>query len=215
MTIDPRVCAEPLPRAFPSRRGCPSSNANTVVPRSSRPMAMLMLLLPTSPPLPPPPSSPSPSSSPPSLSSYCRRLWSSWSLPPLRLLTSRPPLLCSPPPDSFHSLSRFRVHRVEEGTPSTLPPPPFCISRLAKPHLRGKGSRNKVSIIGRSRCVVSLFEPWCVVSRPPKSPPPLAHFFLISRRGRNKSWSNVSCSDFFFFPSVSKGILPSRSAVSF
>lgn len=139
MTIDPRVCAEPLPRAFPSRRGCPSSNANTVVPRSSRPMAMLMLLLPTSPPLPPPPSSsPSPSSSPPSLSSYCRRLWSSWSLPPLRLLTSRPPLLCSPPPDSFHSLSRFRVHRVEEGTPSTPPPTPFLYISSCQTSLEGE-----------------------------------------------------------------------------
>lgn len=180
MTIDPRVCAEPLPRAFPSRRGRPSSNADTVVPRSSRPMAMLMLLLPTSPPLPPPPSSPSPSSPPPSLSSYCRRLWSSWSLPPLRLLTSRPPLLCSPPPDSllFIRCLVFVSTVWKKGHP---PPPPFCISRLAKPHLRGKGSRNKASIIGRSRCVVSLFEPWCVVSRPPKSPPPLAHFFNVQK----------------------------------
>lgn len=145
VTIDPRVCAEPLPRAFPSRRGRPSSNADTVAPRSSRPMAML--LLPTSPPPLPPPSSPP--SSPSSLSSYCRRLWSLWSLPPLRLT--------SPPDYSFCLSSRF-VSTVWKAPPHPL----FCISRLAKPHQRGKGSLNKASFIRRSRYVVSVLEPWCV-----------------------------------------------------
>lgn len=147
MTIDLRVCTEPLPRAFPSRRGRPSSNADTVVPRSSRPMAMLMLLLPTSPPpLPPPPSSPSPPS-PPALSSYCRRrLWSLWSLPPLRLLTSRPPLLFSTPPDSFHSLSCFRVY-LPRGR-RDAPPPPFLYISSCQTSLQGERVSKQVSIMG-------------------------------------------------------------------
>lgn len=34
--------------------------------------------------------------------------------------------------------------------------------------------------------MVSLLEPWCVVSRPPKSPPPLAHFFFNVQKGEER-----------------------------
>lgn len=138
VTIDPRVCAQPLPRAFPSRCGRPSSNVDSVAPRCSRPMAV-MLLLPTSPPLPPPSSPPS---SPSFFSSYCRLLWSSWSLPPLRLLLTI----------FFSFVVLFRVHCVE-GTPRSS-------VNLVLPNLtRGgaKGSRNKASFVERLRCVMSLF----------------------------------------------------------
>lgn len=132
VTIDPRVCAKPLPRAFPSRRGRPSSNADTVAPRSSRPMAML--LLPTSPPPLPPPSSPP--SSPSSLSSYCRRLWSSWSLPPLRLT--------SPPDYSFCLSSRFVCPLCGRHLPT-----PFSVY-LVLPNLTrgGKGLETKQASSG-------------------------------------------------------------------